>query len=68
MGGKLSVSMGGADGVYVEAACSDDQMFALMDKLIQDAGTRNKLFNEFRVIRSYPVLDFYTHVIFLLLC
>ncbi len=40
MGGKLSISMGGADGVYVEAACSDDQMFALMDKLMQDAGTR----------------------------
>ncbi len=40
MGGKLSISMGGADGVYVEAACSDDQMFAIMDKLIQDSGTR----------------------------
>ena len=39
-GGKLSISMGGADGVYVEAACSDDQMFAVMDKLIVDSGSR----------------------------
>ncbi len=39
-GGNLIISMGGADGVYAEVACTDDQMFALMDKLIIDSGTR----------------------------
>jgi chitinase len=39
-GGDLIISMGGADGTYAEIACSDDQMFALMDKLITDSGTR----------------------------
>lgn len=39
-GGKLIVSMGGADGVYAEIACSDDQLFALLEKLMADAGTR----------------------------
>ncbi|MDH4376487.1 MAG: hypothetical protein QE494_09325 [Ramlibacter sp.] len=39
-GGNLIISMGGADGVYAEVACTDDQMFALMDKLITDSGTR----------------------------
>lgn len=39
-GGNLIISMGGADGTYAEIACSDDQMFALMDKLITDSGTR----------------------------
>lgn len=39
-GGRLIVSMGGADGVYAEAACTDDQLFALMEKLMADAGTR----------------------------
>ncbi|MEY2619842.1 MAG: hypothetical protein RL522_2844, partial [Pseudomonadota bacterium] len=39
-GGNLIISMGGADGVYAEIACSDDQLFALMEKLIADSGTR----------------------------
>lgn len=39
-GGNLIISMGGADGVYAEVSCSDDQMFALIDKLIIDSGTR----------------------------
>ncbi len=39
-GGNLIISMGGADGVYAEIACTDDQMFALIDKLIVDSGTR----------------------------
>jgi len=39
-GGDLIISMGGADGVYAEIACTDDQMFVLMDKLIVDSGTR----------------------------
>lgn len=39
-GGNLIISMGGADGTYAEIACSDDQMFTLMDKLIVDSGTR----------------------------
>ncbi len=39
-GGALIVSMGGADGVYAEIACSDDQLFALLEKLMVDAGTR----------------------------
>ena len=39
-GGKLIVSMGGADGVYAEIACSDDQLFALLEKLVADSGTR----------------------------
>ena len=39
-GGKLIVSMGGADGVYAEIACSDDQLFAMLEKLMTDSGTR----------------------------
>lgn len=39
-GGDLIISMGGADGTYAEIACSDDQMFTLMDKLITDFSTR----------------------------
>jgi chitinase len=39
-GGDLIVSMGGADGTYAEIACSDDQLFALLEKLMVDSGTR----------------------------
>ena len=39
-GGKLIVSMGGADGIYAEVSCTDDQLLALLDKLITDSGTR----------------------------
>ena len=40
LGGKLIVSMGGADGIYAEVSCTDDQLLALLDKLITDSGTR----------------------------
>ena len=36
-GGKLAISMGGANGVYAEVSCTDDGMFALIDKLITDS-------------------------------
>ena len=39
-GGNLIISMGGADGVYAEISCSDDQLFALLEKLMTDSGTR----------------------------
>ena len=39
-GGNLIISMGGADGVYAEIACNDDQLFALVEKLMLDSGTR----------------------------
>ena len=39
-GGNLIISMGGADGVYAEIACSDDQLFNLVEKLMTDSGTR----------------------------
>ncbi|MBM3361768.1 MAG: hypothetical protein FJY42_03745 [Betaproteobacteria bacterium] len=39
-GGKLIISMGGADGIYAEVSCSDDQLLALLDTLITDSGTR----------------------------
>lgn len=39
-GGKLMISFGGTAGVYVETACNDDQLFALMEKLMLDSGVR----------------------------
>lgn len=40
-GGKLRISYGGAAGVYAEIACTDDnQLFALMEKLMVDSGTK----------------------------
>ncbi|MFD0666085.1 hypothetical protein ACT80S_00040 [Ramlibacter sp. MAHUQ-53] len=36
-GGTLAVSLGGADGIYAEISCSDDQLFALLDKLVVDS-------------------------------
>lgn len=40
-GGRLLISFGGADGTYAEIACKDDnQLFNMIEKLMQDAGTR----------------------------
>ena len=40
-GGKVLISFGGADGVYAEIACKDDdQLFGLMDNLIKDSNSR----------------------------
>ena len=40
-GGRLIVSLGGADGTYAEISCTtDDSLFNLIDKLIVDTGTR----------------------------
>lgn len=40
-GGRLLISFGGADGVYAEIACrDDDQLFQLMENLMNDANTR----------------------------
>ncbi|MDB5930804.1 MAG: Chitinase, partial [Polaromonas sp.] len=40
-GGKLLISFGGADGVYAEIACKDDnQLFALIEKVMNDSGSR----------------------------
>lgn len=39
-GGKLTISLGGADGIYAEVSCTDDQLFALVEKLMVDSGTR----------------------------
>lgn len=39
-GGKLTISMGGADGVYAEIACSDSQLAGVLEMLMERAGTR----------------------------
>lgn len=40
-GGRLLISFGGAQGVYAEIACrDDDQLFSLMENLMRDANTR----------------------------
>ena len=40
-GGRLLIAFGGADGVYPEIACkNDDQLFSLMENLMRDANTR----------------------------
>lgn len=40
-GGRLLISFGGADGIYAEIACKDDnQLFNLMEKLMFDSNTR----------------------------
>lgn len=36
-GGKLAISLGGADGVYAEVSCNDDQLFNLVEKAILDS-------------------------------
>jgi chitinase len=52
-GNRLYVSWGGTAGIYAEESCSDDELFGLMDRVVQDSGTRrfdfdiegNHLFN-----------------------
>jgi chitinase len=39
-GGKAIISFGGADGTYVEAACSAPQLFTLIDGILQSSGVR----------------------------
>ena len=40
-GGRLLISFGGAHGVYAEIACrDDDQLFRLMEKLMEDSNSR----------------------------
>jgi chitodextrinase len=39
-GNRLYISWGGAEGVYAEEACSDDQLFSLMERVMQESGTR----------------------------
>ena len=40
-GGRLLLSFGGADGVLAEIACRDEnQLFSIMEKLMQDSGSR----------------------------
>jgi hypothetical protein len=39
-GGQIIISFGGQNGVYAEIACNDDQLFTLMEKLMNDSGTR----------------------------
>jgi len=40
-GGRLLISFGGADNIYAEIACKDDnQLFDLMEKLMFDSNTR----------------------------
>ena len=39
LGGQLTISMGGQNGVYVAIACDDDPLFNLIDNLIVNSGT-----------------------------
>lgn len=39
-GGKLTISFGGAEGTYAEAACSDEQLHALIETVMARVGTR----------------------------
>ena len=39
-GNRLYVSWGGTAGTYAEEACSDDDLFGLMDRVVQESGTR----------------------------
>jgi hypothetical protein len=39
-GGQFIISFGGQNGTYAEIACNDDQLFTLMEKLMNDSGTR----------------------------
>ena len=53
-GGRLMISFGGADGVYAEIACKDDnQLFNLMEKVITDSGSRRFDFD----IEGYQLLN-----------
>jgi roadblock/LC7 domain-containing protein len=53
-GGKLMISFGGTAGVYVETACTnDDELFAVMEKLMLDSGFRRFEFD----IEGYHTQD-----------
>ena len=53
-GGQLLLSFGGADGIYAEIACWDDnQLFALMEKVMEDSGSRRFDFD----IEGYQLLN-----------
>ena len=53
-GGRLRLSFGGQNGVYAEIACKDDnQLFALIEKLMIDAGTRRLDFD----VEGHQLLD-----------
>ncbi|MDB5868275.1 MAG: hypothetical protein JWP96_607 [Polaromonas sp.] len=53
-GGKLLLSWGGSAGVYAEVACKDDnQLFSMMDKVINDSGSRRFDFD----IEGHQLLD-----------
>jgi len=53
-GGQILLSFGGADGIYAEVACRDDnQLLALMEKVIQDSGSRRFDFD----IEGYQLLN-----------
>lgn len=53
-GGRLLIAFGGADGVYAEIACrDDDQLFSLMENLMNDANTRRFDFD----IEGYQLRD-----------
>ena len=53
-GGSVLLSFGGADGIYAEIACRDDnQLFALMEKVIEDSGSRRFDFD----IEGYQLLN-----------
>ncbi|MDB5869073.1 MAG: hypothetical protein JWP96_1405 [Polaromonas sp.] len=53
-GGKLLISFGGTDGIYAEIACKDDnQLFNMMEKLMNDSGTRRFDFD----LEGHQLLD-----------
>ena len=53
-GGQLLMSFGGADGIYAEIACRDDnELFALMEKVMEDSGSRRFDFD----IEGYQLLN-----------
>lgn len=53
-GGQLLLSFGGADGIYAEIACRDDnQLFDLMEKVMEDSGSRRFDFD----IEGYQLLN-----------
>lgn len=39
-GNRLAVSWGGTAGIYAEESCSDDELFALMDRVVQESGSK----------------------------
>ena len=53
-GGQLLLSFGGADGIYAEIACRDDnQLFDLMEKVMEDSGSQRFDFD----IEGYQLLN-----------